>query len=616
MSRLILKKLVFTGTDREPASLDLAPGFNVISGPSDTGKSLIYECINYALGGSSRPKEPPEAKGYTNLFLTISTKDKDFTIERSVLSTDVRVYESAYDDITDDTEYTELSGRANARENLSDYLLSIIGISNKRLKKNERNETISLTFNVLRNLLLIDEGKIQAKSSPILTDVPTSATSEKALFRFMLTGIDYSNVIVQQKPEIRKADANARIKVLNHLIRNSSLSLKRDIKKVDLEEQLSKLEAAIENEITKISEGHTEIENLQEERKTAWDTAVAADSKIDQLKEILSRFALLVQHYQTDLDRLDAIIETGEVLSLTTDVHCPLCGSEPVHHRPECVISEQEIDHVKASCEHEKKKIHSLQSDLANTISQVGGELNDFTALKQDNEKEFKRIDKLLAEKLEPSVTKLKEHLRKLFDTKKDVEIMISVMGQIEEMEELKATAEQDLKPRPKQEKVPAGVQAAEINELLKVIETTLKNWGYPGLDRVGFSEDQQDITIGSKNRAEQGKGYRAITHAAFIISLMEFCVDHDKPHPGFVVLDSPLVTFRGADKKIQTNEAITDDMKKLFYAALCDLPEDRQIIVIENDDPPSDIEDKMNYINFTKDSSLGRYGFLPMVTN
>lgn len=609
MSRLILKKLIFIGTNKKPATIDFAPGFNVISGPSDTGKSLIFECLNYVLGGTARPKEPPEAKGYTNLFLTITADNKDFTIERSVLSNDVRVYETGYDDIADDTEYKELSSSAKAKDNLSNYLLNIVGILDKKLKKNERNETISLTFNVLRNLLLVDEGKIQAKISPILTGVPTSATSEKALFRFMLMGIDYSNIIVQQKPEIRKADANARIDVLNHLIRNSSLNLKKNITKEELEDQLAKLETSIENEITKISTSHKEIDDLQKERKSAWETVVSSDSKIDQLKEILSRFKLLAQHYQTDLDRLDAIIETGDVLTLTPDVNCPLCGSDPAHHRPECVISESEINNVKSSCEQEKKKIYSLQFDLTSTINQVEGELNDFITLKQRNEAEYKRIDKLLNEKLEPYVTKLKEHLRKIFDTKKDVEIMISIVEQIRDMEKLKDTAEQDLSSRPKREKIPVGVQAAEINELLKVIESTLRNWDYHDLDRIGFSEKQQDITIGSKNRADQGKGYRAITHAAFIISLMEFCVDKNMPHPGFVVLDSPLVTFRDVDK---SDDAITDDMKTQFYDSLCGI-RNRQIIVIENDDPPENITSKMNYIHLTKDASLGRYGFIPI---
>lgn len=615
MNRLILKKLVFTSPaqpDKRPAVIDFAPGFNVISGPSDTGKTLIFECLNYILGGTEPPKEPPEAKGYTNLFLTVTTATGDFTLERSILSDDMRIFKAAYDDIKDDTESEIVSGRATARVNISNYLLEIAGMNNKRLKKNESNETISLTFNVLRSLLLVNELKIQENVSPIFTGDLMSKTSEKALFRFMLTGIDYSDIIVQQKPAIRKADANARIKLLKQLISDSALTLTKDATKADLEEQLLKLNATIEGGTNKVFENQKEIEDLREERKAAFDTAVSADSKIDQLTEILSRFVLLTQHYQTDLDRLDAIIETGNGLSHSADVHCPLCGSEPAHHQPECVISEKEINEIKNSCEREKKKINNLKADLAKTISQVNGELTDFSTLKANNETEYKRIDELVSKKLEPNVSTLKTNLRQLFETKKNVEIMIGTMEQIKVMEDMKVTAEKDLKAPPKTSPVPGGVQAAEAGELMKKIEQLLTDWGYPNLGRIAFSEVHQDITIGDKNRKDQGKGYRAITHAAFIISLMQLCMDKNIPHPGFVVLDSPLTPYRGKDKADSGNEDIGADMKAEFFNKLCDLANDRQVIVIENDNPPASAASRMNYIHFTKNVTVGRAGFIP----
>ena len=613
---MILKKLVFTSPekqDKKPAVIDFAPGFNVISGPSETGKTLIFECINYVLGGTNPPKEPPEARGYTNLFLTITADGLDFTLERSILSNDIRVYKAGYDNITEDTVNDILSVSSKANDNISNYLLDLVGMKNKRLKKNEYNETVSLTFNVLRNLLLVDEIKIQENISPVFTGEHTSKTYEKALFRFMLTGIDYSNIIVQQKPEIRKADANARINLLEQLISDSSISLDKAATKEELEEQFKKLNKSIECGTNNIFENQKEIEDLNKQRKAAFDTAVSADSKIDQLKEISSRFILLTQHYQTDLDRLDAIIETGNGLSHSADVHCPLCGSEPAYHLPECVISDKEINEIRVSCEREKKKINSLKSDLANTISQVDSELKEFYGLKENNEILYKQIDKLVREKLEPNFSTLKNDLRQLFEKKKNTEIMIGAMKQIKVMEDLKVTAEQDLKSPPKAIPVHSGVQTAEAGDLMTVIENTLTDWAYPNLGRIAFSEVKQDITIGDKNRSEQGKGYRAITHAAFIISLMEFCVDKNIPHPGFVVLDSPLVTYRGADKNIKLDEAISDDMKDKFYSALCDLRKDRQVIVIENDDPPVNAVSKMNYIHFTKDPALGRVGFIPL---
>ncbi|MDQ7864054.1 hypothetical protein RCO48_32115 [Peribacillus frigoritolerans] len=57
---------------------------------------------------------------------------------------------------------------------------------------------------------------------------------------------------------------------------------------------------------------------------------------------------------------------------------------------------------------------------------------------------------------------------------------------------------------------------------------------------------------IDSKPTKDYGKGYRAIIYSAFVISLMEYCRDKKMPHPGFVVLDSPLTTYKGKKKKFK----------------------------------------------------------------
>ena len=88
--------------------------------------------------------------------------------------------------------------------------------------------------------------------------------------------------------------------------------------------------------------------------------------------------------------------------------------------------------------------------------------------------------------------------------------------------------------------------------------------------------------------------------------------MDSQKPHPGFIVLDSPLVTFKGADN-IDQDEAISDDMKEHFYTELSKTAKNRQIIVIENDDPPTEAIENLHFIHFTKDENRGRYGFIPI---
>ncbi len=78
----------------------------------------------------------------------------------------------------------------------------------------------------------------------------------------------------------------------------------------------------------------------------------------------------------------------------------------------------------------------------------------------------------------------------------------------------------------------------------------------------MSFNEELKDIVIGGQNRTSRGKGLRAITHAAMTIGLMEFCKERNLSHPGFVVLDSPLLAYyepestedslQGSDLKIR----------------------------------------------------------------
>ena len=63
--------MALTGPGKEPAEVTFRRGLNVIAGPSDTGKSFIAQCIDYALGSGDPPKEIPEAEGYSSVALQI-----------------------------------------------------------------------------------------------------------------------------------------------------------------------------------------------------------------------------------------------------------------------------------------------------------------------------------------------------------------------------------------------------------------------------------------------------------------------------------------------------------------------------------------------------------------
>jgi len=74
---------------------------------------------------------------------------------------------------------------------------------------------------------------------------------------------------------------------------------------------------------------------------------------------------------------------------------------------------------------------------------------------------------------------------------------------------------------------------------------TTWPAWRVPDGDRVRYDRNEQDLVAADQLRSAHGKGVRAILHSAVTIGMAQHCFDNDRPHSGFVVLDSPLVTYR-----------------------------------------------------------------------
>src|SRR5690606_32598034 len=72
---------------------------------------------------------------------------------------------------------------------------------------------------------------------------------------------------------------------------------------------------------------------LSQQRRLLISRREAMIERCDEIKVLITRFDLLAQHYQSDLDRLYAIQEAGHLLDLEPNARCPLCGADPEHRQ-------------------------------------------------------------------------------------------------------------------------------------------------------------------------------------------------------------------------------------------------------------------------------------------
>ena len=244
MAGYIYKELRLTGINKKDAFILFKPGLNVISGPSNTGKTFIFDCIDFMSGSSIKLRNIPQLKGYTNIFLEIESNSQSYTLESEIANNNTyKLYRSKINNLNTEPEILNRKSDANSNDNISSFFLNLNNIGNKRIRKNEKGDTVNLSYRNVVKLALINEERIITKESPI-TSHYTKSTEESNLLRFFLTGVDDSNIqkkISTQEIQKRKG----KIDLLYEFINNSQLDSNINITEID--EQLDQIANSLNN---------------------------------------------------------------------------------------------------------------------------------------------------------------------------------------------------------------------------------------------------------------------------------------------------------------------------------------------------------------------------------
>ena len=187
---LRIRHLTFIGPVRPPATMEFGPGLNVIYGASDTGKSFIVDSIDYMLGGKGPLRHFKERDGYDRILLAMETlSGKQFTLQRSVDGGGFLLFDGLHFEKAPDGQGTPLMDIHNEKraDNLSMFLLEKIGLAGKRIRKNARMETQSLSFRNLARLIIVNEEEIIQKRSPLSDGNYTADTANTSAFKLMIT---------------------------------------------------------------------------------------------------------------------------------------------------------------------------------------------------------------------------------------------------------------------------------------------------------------------------------------------------------------------------------------------------------------------------------------------
>ncbi|MDR5743601.1 hypothetical protein QCE73_10610 [Caballeronia sp. LZ029] len=614
-----INRLHITGPGKTTAVVDFPGATALVFGPSETGKSYIYHCIAYCLGGDTPPDEIPESKGYDSVYLEVrGGRNAEAIIDESERQATLDLDE--VDSAVDPSVFTivrALAGGAEAiyrgpieraaampklKFDCNELIKRLVGVSGSQVFR-KAGVKANITSSPLRHWSLLAQTAIGAKDN-ILGD-SNSRTERSAVLALIMTGVDDTAIQAGLSTDQRKA-AGGGAEATRQMIKNLQADFPDGVPQQEIEEALARVDATLEALSKQQKSRSQAVEHVRLELAHSAKKLRACETELAQSAGLVSRFKLLGSKYQSDLDRLVALDESNAVYTLLEDVPCPLCGTTLPSDAKIALNSTDNLSLQRRAISAEADKIYRQQVGLADSLEFEESRRAELarkqkslsTRLEELSRQERQLIDAGVGE-FGHSATDLAEHKTLLF----------TQLRAFKEIARLTAeTARLDSISTGKNARIERHL-TQDGNQISKRVLDLLKTWGLE-VASVTFDASAFDIRVDGRKRTSFGHGVRALLLTAFYVALLEHAETLHRPHPGFVVIDSPLKNY--ADKEPLDSNVPLSTVRARFYEWLSSWTGPGQLIVLENERPPAPAADAMRPIQFTKIEGVGRRGLFP----
>ena len=505
-------------------------------------------------------------------------------------------------------------------KNISTFLLELCGFDRPLLRKNKQNATRQLSYRDLAKISLIDEERIITEDSPIYNGQYFDRTVEQAILKLLLTGNDDSGIEEIEEDKMYKSRIKGKLELIDSYIENTTIKLevyKENFKKPET----TTIESRLEELNVILTDSSREIEKLAQRKAKLYNRITELKSNLILKNELLSRFILLKEHYESDISRLKFITQGEDFFSQLSSTNCSICGGNLDKEHYDCLETDSEqSSSIMNSINMELIKIQKKKIELIKTISKEKEDIATLNTLVENFSSELVEVESSIQDKLKPIQDSSAKKIDSLMAQLSNIHEVKNLNAQLTNYFQERASLIDLQEKRPSVAEYQGKTSYMVLKALCEKIKEILDVWQFNDITTLNFdtSYDSYDIVINGKDRSAFGKGYRAILYSAFVLALLEYCTERDLPTTGHIMLDSPLTTFQGKEANNSrivpiVEETVSQDIEKSFFRDLADLRNELQVIIFDNKDPDDYIKEKINYIHFTKGKSEGRYGFFPV---
>lgn len=571
-----IESIHYSGENVMSTIVEFKPGFNIVHGPSDTGKTYLAKTIKYMLAGSTKPF--PTETGYSRITMTLRTEDGKVKLTRNIGSAKTAVAADHIFGIPHD-EYAAQPNENNDKEmTISDILLRLTGVKERRVVlTNQYGNRKPLTWKTFSDTLHRSEGRITSEESIFSTAKYATLSAFITLFYdrdlSLLPEHDDPADLKTRKdilaPHLdeRLREIETRIAFLqDNLLPNSNRNVSQEITLLSNQlEQLNQIQDTARNQLTEVTEQITKVEQ---------EFAVRSLSA--------RHYEDLASVYVGNIKRLTFVSDAQTAMEeIETPTTCPFCENSLKEH--------QEADYRHTAQAEAETIIEDLE-ELRSVREYLDQYLQVLQHRLEGLRHKQREIEQQLAQAILPQISRLREQILSL---EKHQAALTEHKMLHDEHHQLQKQLTELLNPAASTDVFDPTLHFPPIfyTEMTRYLREILNETQFADAEKAVFDPTDFDIKIGSKAKRTHGKGYRAFFNTIVVLALRQYIHEHAVHKPSIVVLDTPtlglehqksgtgLVTSRDDDGRPRTG------LLRNLFDYMVDTGELGQLIILNNTD-------------------------------
>ena len=603
-----IKKISISSVDKNEeavvSNIIMKPGLNIIYGPSNTGKSLVLDCIDYMLGG--------EPRRLSNHALRIKAVGMFLDVDGNEVYLSRKLYENPNDIIvTSDSPginggtYT-VNGRTKDKETISSLWLKLMGIDQdvKIIKQIEDSVTQTLTVRTFFHFYVIDENRISGENSILKSggqkytqNIPVPTITSLI---YMMTEANY--IFPEDKKKVRAATHKVRESAAREIVYGTMNAVREEEQQeagIEDTQTVEEIQTEIDNILGEISAAEDSLSKTTEHYQEISKALIEISGSLAESKVLRNRYDSLRSQYESDMRRLTFIAEADiHSSSIPRLERCPFCnGDLPKEERQSCLEA--------AIAEADKIELHI--KDLQAADEALAHEMDLLESKRARLVREQQSVQASIRGELRPQIKALREKLGTYTAAleRAKAKKMVKSFTRILNEQLFKIETEDSANDFDVREKIKSKMK----EPLDRLLQTILEQCHYEKYEGAFFDIDTCDVNTYGSNKLSQGQGFRAFLNSVMALAVQEMLNEVGLHQPHLLVLDSPILSLKERGEETGT-EITSESMRGGLFKYMVEHEENRQTIILENDIPAIDYS-PANLIHFTRNPNEGRYGLI-----